>query len=650
LVLQRTSPSGEDDWFLALEWERSEALFEEPDSKRWLVLGDGGHLGIAIRKALEDRGHVVEHSALTNVSSAEKVSALLASAYGDGEGPAGILSLHALDLGALDPERPERGCDAVLHVVQSLAHQGWKDRPRLYLVTRAAQPFGHGADVALEQAALLGLARVLSQEHPELRCTCVDLDPERPPGEVEALVQEILADDDEDEICLRGQERWVARLARRTPEAGHGARASPDRPIARSDGTYLITGGLGGLGLKVAHWLAERGAGKLVLLGRHPPRSHDQEAALRTILELGTPVELALMDVADGRRLTALIANLRRANPPLRGVIHAAVTLDDGALLNQDAARFRKVLVPKAMGAYRLHQLTADHALDFFVLYSSATTLLGSPGLGNYVAANAFLDALAHQRHRQGLPALSINWGVFSGVGVATTDDSKRAARMAGHGMDSLTPEAGNRVLERLLRSGATQVGVVPMDVRVWMESFPTAAGSRRAARLLAEHRGIGARTGADTAFLETLAGAAASQRQRLLEDYALALAARVLRLGPDRISRERPLTDLGMDSVMGLELRNRMALALGLTIPPTILWTYSTVHALSRYLLDRLFPAEGAPAAAAAPAPAPAPADETGWQVRDTATALSQLSDAEKDQLLAARIADLERMLGGDG
>jgi acyl transferase domain-containing protein/acyl-CoA synthetase (AMP-forming)/AMP-acid ligase II len=637
LILQRTSPSGEDSWFLALDWERAEAPFPKPEPRRWLILGGGGqgHLGIALRKALEDRGQMVEQASLSALSSVENVTDLLASAYGDAAGPAGILSLHALDLGSVDMERPERGCDAVLHLVRALAHQDWKDRPRLYLATRAAQPFGHDADLALEQAPLLGLSRVLAQEHPELRCTRVDLDPERPPGEVEALALELLADDVEDEICLRGQERWVARLMRRTPESG--ARVQ-DRTGPRSDGAYLVTGGLGGLGLSVARWLAERGAGKLVLMGRTPPRTGEQEAALRAILEMGVPVELALADVADGKKLSALVNALKRSTPPLRGIIHAAASLDDGALINQDATRFRNVLAPKAMGAYRLHQLTADHALDFFILYSSATTLLGSPGLGNYVAANAFLDALAHQRHRQGLPALSVNWGVFSGIGLAGADDEKRAARMEHHGMERLTPEAGNRVLERLLRCGTTQVGVVPMDVRTWIESFPTAAHSRLASRLLAEER-AGERGGGDAAFLKALADATASQRPKLVEHYALAQAARVLRLPADRISRDRPLTDVGLDSVMGLELRNRLALALNLTIPPTILWTYPTMEAMSRYLLDRLLPADQAPAAK----------DAAGAQAGDAAGALAQMSDAEKERLLAARIAEMEKLLEGD-
>ena len=381
-------------------------------------------------------------------------------------------------------------------------------------------------------------------------------------------------------------------------------------------------------------------------MGKQPPRTGEQEAALRAILEMGVPVELSLADAADRGKLTSLVNGLKRATPPLRGIVHAAASLDDGALINQDAARFRKVLAPKAMGAYQLHQLTVDHPLDFFVLYSSATTLLGSPGLGNSVAANAFLDALAHQRHRQGLPALSVGWGVFSGIGLNGVDDEKRAARMEHHGMERLTPEAGNRVLERLLRAGSVQVGVVPMDVRTWIESFPTAAHSRLASRLLAEHRGAVDKAGGDNAFLKALTEASASQRPKLVEHYVLAQAARVLRLPGDRIARERPLTDVGLDSVMGLELRNRLALALNLTLSPTILWTYSTLESLSRHLLGELIPGS---AGALLQPPQPVGPDESGWAIRETAEALSQLTDVEKDQVLAARIADLEKLLEGD-
>jgi acyl carrier protein len=186
------------------------------------------------------------------------------------------------------------------------------------------------------------------------------------------------------------------------------------------------------------------------------------------------------------------------------------------------------------------------------------------------------------------------------------------------------------------------------MDVRTWIESFPTAAHSRLASRLLAGHP-TGERGGGDAAFLKALAEATVTQRPKLVEHYALAQAARVLRLPADRIARDRPLTEVGLDSVMGLELRNRLALALNLTIPPTILWTYSTLETLSRYLLGELLPAEATPAPGAAAAANPAPGDATGWQVRETSSAIEQMSEAEKDQLLAARIADLEKLLQGD-
>ena len=164
-----------------------------------------------------------------------------------GPAPTGVVLLHGLDLSAFDTAHPERGCDVALHVVQALASAGWRDMPRLYVFTRGAQAFGNETGLALEQAPLLGMARVIAQEHPELRCTRVDLPTEQSESAVDALLRELLADDAEDEICLRAEGRFVARLDRQPIEPSLDL--SDDTPVVRSDGTYLITGGLGGLGL-----------------------------------------------------------------------------------------------------------------------------------------------------------------------------------------------------------------------------------------------------------------------------------------------------------------------------------------------------------------------------------------------------------------
>jgi acyl carrier protein len=281
-------------------------------------------------------------------------------------------------------------------------------------------------------------------------------------------------------------------------------------------------------------------------------------------------------------------------------------------LLRQDHARFHKVMAPKVLGALHLHALTREAPLDFFVMYASAAGLLGSPGQGNYAAANAFLDALAHHRKARGLPALSIDWGAFSGVGLAAAQDN-RGARLVSRGMRSLTPDEGLSALRRLLDGDHAQVGVVPLDVRQWVEFYPAAAASRMLSRLWsAQHAGTGERAG-DRDLLGRLAAAGPSERMPLLQEAVLVQVAKVLRIAEGKLDLEAPLTGLGLDSLMGLELRNRIESMLGITVPATLLWTYPTIATLTKQLSSRIFvngtPSEMPPQSARkSEAPASAP------------------------------------------
>jgi acyl transferase domain-containing protein len=638
LVFRQTAfavrSAAEAEGSLVLDWERADLAKSSDEAGRWIFIGDGGGLAQKLRGRLIAQGHDV---ALLDAGSADEMKALLSADLFNGRTPTGIVLLHGLDLSTLDTTQPERGCDVALHVVQALAGTGWRDMPRLYLLTRGAQAFGHDAGLALEQAPLVGMARVIAQEHPELRCTRVDLPPDRPDSEVGTLMRELLSDDAEDEICLRSAGRFVARLDRQ-PIEFNLALSENDGSLVRNDGTYLITGGLGGLGLAAARWLSQQGAGRVVLVGRNRPRSDEQKSVLAELRQTSTDVRVETVDVADRERLAELVNKLKASGPPLRGVIHAAAALEDGLLVNQTPSRFRAVLAPKAAGAFHLHELTKELALDFFVMFSSATTLLGSSGLANYVAANAFLDALAHHRRRLRLPALSVNWGVFSDVGLGATQVDKRATRMGEHGIQSIAPEEGLQILGRLLRGCPPQVGIVPMDVRLWAETVPNASGSRLASRLMSRPRDGAERREGDPEFLRLLAQAEGTERRRKLEDFILQQAAHVLRLRLEQIPRERPLGELGMDSVMGLELRNRLVGALGLVIPVTVLWTYPTIHSLAGYLADALAPERPTPVNAE-----PEPAEEA-------TAAFAALDDEEKSRLLAERIAEFESLVEAFG
>jgi len=617
LVVQRVAERRreDDEWFIAPVWERVRLPERAAAAGRVVILGDGDGLGGRLTAVLTAAGHEVVHAGAGGrwpVDDGDPASlrALLGDTFA-GAAPSAVVHLRSVEAGGTIEAALRRGVDGALHTLQAIAAMGWRDTPRLWLVTRGAQALG--GPVACEQAPVLGLGRVIAMEHPELRCARVDLDPRAGEGDAEVLAAEVGADDGEEEVAWRGGVRHAARLVRRAPElsAGTGSMSSGTGAgdvsvgtgsagvVVRADRSYLITGGLGGLGLAVAGWLAERGAGCVVLVGRGGVVDDGQRAAIAAIEGSGTRVTLARADVAQREQVAGVLAAVVRSGLPLAGVVHAAGVLDDGLLVHQSRARLRTVMAPKILGALHLDELTRDAELELFVLFGSAAGLLGAPGQGNYAAANAFLDALAHRRRAEGLAALCVDWGAFAEVGLAAGESL--AARLASRGLGSLRPADGLAALERLLVAGATQAAVLPIDVRQWVEFYPAAAGSRMLAPLLvgSAMRDTGAGLRAQ------VAAARGAERIALLENFVRAEAARVLRLAADDLAIGTPLTGLGMDSLMGLELRNRIEAGLGLRIPATLLWTYPTVEALAGHLAELL----AEPVVVQAPAALPRPA-----------------------------------------
>ena len=273
-------------------------------------------------------------------------------------------------------------------------------------------------------------------------------------------------------------------------------------------------------------------------------------------------------------------------------MFHLAGVLDDGLVTQQDVTRFRRVIAPKIDGAWHLHQLTRDHALDHFVLYSSIASLLGSPGQTSYAAANSFLDALALHRRARGLPALSIGWGPFADVGLAAAREI-RGERLADRGMASLSTEAGEALLAALLGRDEPWVGVVSLDVARWLDFYPTLTTSALFGTLIAEAGSASSRPSGDAhhALVDRLHAAPPPLRLLQLEAVVREQLARVLQCPPDAIVAHAPFSTLGLESLTGLELRNRIEAETGLRLPATLIWTRGNLAALARDLLDRLFP-----------------------------------------------------------
>ncbi|MFV1966601.1 MAG: SDR family NAD(P)-dependent oxidoreductase, partial [Pirellulaceae bacterium] len=351
-------------------------------------------------------------------------------------------------------------------------------------------------------------------------------------------------------------------------------------------GTYLVTGGLGGLGLEVARWLADRGARHLVLVGRSAPT--EKASRVMTALEQrGVHVVAKQCDVSNHQEVAGLVTEIAAERPPLKGVFHLAGVLDDGVLREQTRSRFDRVMAAKALGAWNLHALTHGAPLDLFVLFSSAAALLGSPGQGNYAAANAFLDALAHHRRERGQPALSINWGSWEEVGMAAKLKESEGRRWSSTGIGWINPVRGLETLEQLIAENDTQAGVLPIDWVKFLSRIPSGSEPPWLSDIARGVRETASRAGGGPpALLEKLKNVTPTERFEVVSTHMRQQAARVLAMeDTDLPDSQRPLNELGFDSLTAVEFCNRVGQSIGHPLNPTLLFDYPTLDSLARYV-----------------------------------------------------------------
>ncbi|TVP48085.1 MAG: SDR family NAD(P)-dependent oxidoreductase [Gemmatimonadales bacterium] len=369
----------------------------------------------------------------------------------------------------------------------------------------------------------------------------------------------------------------------------------------RGDGTYLVTGGLGGVGLLVASRLVERGARHLVLMGRSPP-SPEAARTLEKLRESGARVEVLQGDVADPGDVDRVFEAIEASLPPLCGVLHLAGVVDDAMLLRQSPDLFDQVGRPKIAGSWNLHSATRGHSLDFFVLFSTGSAVLGSAGQGNYAAANAFLDALAHRRRAEGLPALSVNWGGWEEVGMVARMKEQDLARWNASGVGLIDPDQGWACLGRLVADGAVQAAVLPFDWPLFLRA--PEVRSRPIFRSLVEKheqaRGVGkGEEGATRSrFLADLEAADPLERREVILEHVRSRVASVLGLDPGTpLDPKRGLAEIGMDSLMAVELSNHLERSLDRKLPPTLAFEYPTIAALADFLAGEVLSPAGADA-----------------------------------------------------
>jgi len=496
-------------------------------------------------------------------------------------------SFFAIDLSTLFLQRPEIGAALLGEVIQYFAEGALKPLPyQVFPISQAVAAFRHMA-----QARHIG------------------------------------------KIVVSLREQEGVRIEGQTP-----------LPVTlHADGTYLITGGLGGLGLSVAQWMVHQGARHVVLMGRSGASASAQEA-VNALRETGAQVVVAKADVAQVQPVASVLAEIEQTMPPLRGIVHAAAVLDDGILLQQDQERFKAVMAPKIGGAWNLHQLTVNASLDFFILFSSAAALFGSPGQGNYAAANAFLDTLAHYRRDQDLPALSINWGPWREVGLAAAQ-ANRGERLAFRGFGSISPKQGLETLGRLLGQDSAQVGVVPFNWQQWSQFYPTSNASALLTHLAGEQANVSPKGGDPQGKMgltyDIVLATAPEERQQLLESYLSEQIAKVLGLSASGLSKldvRQPLNRLGIDSLMAMELKNRVQADLNVVISVVYLLEGPSITQMATYVLDQL-------ATTTSPLSV---VPNGGEDPEHLLTNLDQLSDEEVDSLLDAMLAAEEGEVRG--
>jgi len=599
-----TESSGEllgapTDWFHTVKWERLPA--PNPGSRRpvdgnWLVFADDGGIAHALADYLgpdasvtlvhkSDRFDTSERDIWIRPSEPDDYRRVLES------GPYAAI-VHLWSLG---PSNHSASADTATIVNLVRAMKELRARSRIWLATRGAQAAVQ-ADVvpAPLTAAVWGLGRTLAAEHADTWGGLVDLDPNASDGAAAAfLAGEVSTGSDEDKVAQRGEQRLAPRLTRQAPGSLRQV------PIT-ADATYLITGGLGGVGLAMASWLTARGARELVLIGRTGlpererwatldpgSRAARQAAQVRELEGAGARVQIAACDIADPAAIRGIIAaRAAEGRPHVRGVVHAAGVLRLRPLIEEDLSGIITAGRGKVEGALALRAALAQTPLDFFALCSSTSALLPSPLLGAYAAANASLDALAHQWRAEGVPALSVNWGTWGEVGMAVDVESGRVTSgTLLRGVSPITTARGLAALEALLAGDTTQAAVMPVDWAVLGSAYPQFAADPFFAQLVASRDGDG-ETGPDVG---ALLQAEPEERRAMLALWLRAEAARVLGFGRDRLDPAQALSTLGFDSLMAVQLKNRLESQLMVSVPMVQLLQGPSVDQLAAAVLDLL-------------------------------------------------------------
>ena len=590
--LRQLSGAGAERLLFQYQWQSLRLPPSEIKNARWLIVSDqqqDTEAANAIASQLRERGHLATQVHLKAEGVAELADPVTISgqqaeswqacwdhlAVADSEESAaidGILWLlpdHPLDLA----ETGESSCQSILNAVQTLLKSGKRQlRCGIQWVTRYGIASSEGEAVNPLQTQYWGLGRVLAAEQPELRCRLLDVATAELP--TQEIIDVMLSETRDHQILFRDGHFLVPRIEKIKPSSRRS-----DSFLAREDRSYLVTGGLGKLGRHAARWLLDKGAGQLVLVSRRVP----DECTQAWIESLGGNVVIHPADMTSPTDVKKLFELFGKDWKPLGGVIHAAGVLDDALIESQSWDRFRSVLAPKITAASLLHEQTRELELDLFVLYSSAASVLGSPGQSNYATGNAFMDGLAWHRREVGLPAVSINWGPWT-EGMA--DDERIIRRLSMQGITPLAVDEAHAALEMILGSETVQATVMDVDWRR-MRTGPRGETPIILENLVQSKQRLKQH---DSALVSKLKQLKEGSRRELLINTIQGSLQGILSTS-DVPETDRPLIEMGLDSLMAVEFGTELQQMLGdqFAVGPTMLFDHPTIDAITDYVLELL-------------------------------------------------------------
>jgi acyl transferase domain-containing protein/surfactin synthase thioesterase subunit/acyl carrier protein len=631
-ALTPNAGQGRPGWLYQLQWverpqlQQSSADQPAGEPHGWLIFGDQGGVGAALAHMLTDQGgmcrlvsiaDIVGHKGKRSWSPDELVkpfAALLAEFTQQSVSLRGVINLWSLDITSDhmtlgEFQRSQKIVSgSALALFRAMAEARFQPHvaPRIWLVSRnAMSALPDDPPVEAGAGALWGLGRSAALEHPHNWGGLVDLEAAEkssPSGDAAALLRELLSGDGEDQVALRAGRRLAARVAR--------ADIPPTSNIQFDiEGRYLITGGLGALGVEVAKWLVTRhGIKHLLLVSRRGEEDPNAEPVRRVLTALGAEAIIRKADVTDKQDVRRLLGWSKTSERPLKGVFHCAGLLDDGIIMQMDWQKFDRVAAPKIAGGWLLHECTRRLDLTHFVVFSSILSLIGSAGQANYAAANAFLDALIAHRRREGLPALALNWGPWDESGLATVSGEKGRAIWRARGTEYISADIGQRALDLLVGSDGTHAAITLTQWPIFFQQFTKVPPFySELQKEIGASRATAGPAGDAGALKDRLRDAPSGERRELLIAFVRQQAMKTLGIN-DTIDASRRLRELGLDSLMSVTLANRLESALGIKISTVKLIKGPSVAQLVDDILPDLnFGKEKTPEAATAAVPSAA-------------------------------------------